>query len=342
MGEAGGVSVQVTGEVRVRKSAVALLTVLAMTVCVALVALQPVSGQARWDPKTPKLPMAKTWQAYKAKLPPYTPARTPEGVPDMQGTWGGPGGAGADDIEEHEYVDVTTPPQESFISDPPDGKIPYTPWALARRNEIRAGLGRGWPGESDQRLYADPNTYCAGMIASRGNVGEIIQQPGLVIMVAARAHREIPTDGRPHIASSAKFWRGNPRGRWEGNTLVIDVTSLNGRHWFDSVGNIYSDNTRMIERLTMVDPNTIDYEVTVEDATMYTRPWKMNYPLRRAGSGGTDNRTGTYAWRTTVTVDPDPYAREVWEATCNEGIARNVVDMRSIGFKWYRGVTPPK
>ena len=125
---------------------------------------QPVSGQARWDPKTPKLPMAKTWVAYKATLPPYTPPRTPDGVPDLQGTWGGPGGAGGDDIEEHEYVDATTPPQESFVSDPADGKIPYTPWALAKRNEIRAGLSRGWPGENGERLYADPATYCVTMI----------------------------------------------------------------------------------------------------------------------------------------------------------------------------------
>ena len=57
---------------------------------------------------------------------------------------------------------------------------------------------------------------------------------------------------------------------------------------------------RMVERLRMVDANTIDYELTVEDPTIYTRPWKMNYPMRRAGTGGTDNTTGKYAWRNTV------------------------------------------
>ena len=320
----------------------ACVTVAALAVCLAFAAMEPVAGQARWDPKTPKLPMARTWTAYKVKLPRYTAPRTPDGVPDLQGTWGGPGGAGGDDIEDHEYVDVTTPPQESFVSDPPDGRIPYTPWALARRNEMRAGLARGWPGESRERLYADPATYCVTTIGPRGNVGEIIQQRGVVMMVTQRVHRIIPTDGRPHMSDRAKFWRGNPRGRWEGETLVIDVTGLNGRHWFDSVGNFYSENTRMTERLTRVDANTIDYELAVEDPTIYSRPWKMNYPLRRAGSGGTDNATGKYAWRDAVAVDPDPYAREAWENTCNEGIARNVINMHSLGFKWFRGVTPPR
>ena len=325
-----------------RRSVLAMVTAAVVTLCLSALAWQPVSGQAMWDPKTPKLPMAKAWAARKATLRPYTPPRTPDSVPDFQGTWGGPGGAGGDDIEEHDFVDVTTPPQESFISDPPDGKIPYTPWALAKRNEIRAGLSRGWPGESGQRLYADPATYCFTMIGPRGNIGEIIQQPGLVMMVTARTHRIIPTDGRPHTSASATFWRGNPRGRWDGNTLVVDVTGLNGRHWFDSVGNFYTENTHMVERLTMVDPNTIDYELAVEDPTIYTRPWKMNYPLRRAGTGGINNVTGTYAWRDTVPTDPDPYAREVWEATCNEGIEPNVASMHRLGFKWFRGVTPPR
>jgi hypothetical protein len=81
-----------------------------------------------------------------------------------------------------------------------------------------------------------------------------------------------PDDGRPHTSASATFWRGNPRGRWDGNTLVVDVTGLNGRHWFDSVGNFYTEHTHMVERLTMVDPNTIDYELAVEDPTSPTWP----------------------------------------------------------------------
>ena len=323
------------------KNASAAMTT-ACVVAFVLLVPQPATGQRRWDPNTPKLPMAKTWVAYKATLPPFDPPRTIDGVPDLQGQWRGPGGGAGDDIEEHGYVDITTPPQESFISDPPDGKIPYTPWALAKRNEIRAGLSRRWPGESGERLYADPASYCLSTIGPRGVVGEIIQQPGVVFMVASRIHRVIPTDGRAPIGDRAKFWRGASRGRWEGDTLVVDVTNLNGLHWFDSVGNFYSENTRFTERFTLVDANTIDYELTIEDPTIYTRPWTMNFPRRRVGTGGTDGTTGEYAWRDSVAVDPDPYALERWEDSCNEGVGHTVGALHRLGFKWFRGVTPPR
>ena len=146
----------------------------------------PATGQAFWAKDTPKLPMAKTWVAQKAKLPPYSPPRTPDGVPDLQGVWGGAGGDGTSYLEDHEFVDVTTPAQESFVSDPPDGKVPYTPWAMTRRKEILAGLGRGWPGESGERLYSSPGSYC---LESMPNVSfdgqEIVQKPGSVIMLNA-------------------------------------------------------------------------------------------------------------------------------------------------------------
>jgi hypothetical protein len=319
------------------RSFAAVIATVGFVLSILMLTLQPASGQARWERDTPKLPMAKTWAQYRAKLPPYHPPRTPDGVPDLQGTWGGPGGAGTDDIEEHEYVDVTTPPQESFISDPPDGKIPYTPRALALRNRIRAGLSRGWPGESGERLHVDPNTFCLTTIGPRSGNYEIVQKPGYVVMLGARVHHVIPTDGRAHIGPQAKFWSGNLRGRWEGDTLVVDVTNLNGRHWFDSVGNFYSDNTRMVERWTMVDKNTIDYEITIEDPTIYTRSWKMNFPKRRAGTGGTDNRTGKYAWRDSPQPENNPYAKEVWETTCNEGNAHHLEEAHALGFKWYKG-----
>ena len=135
----------------------ATVTALTLVLWVLLLTPRPAAGQRRWPRDTPKLPMAKTWIAQKAELPPYTPPRTPDDVPDLQGVWSGAGGDGTSFLEDHEYIDLTTPAQESFVSDPPDGKIPYTPWALAKRNEILAGLARGWPGESGERLYVAPS-----------------------------------------------------------------------------------------------------------------------------------------------------------------------------------------
>src|SRR5258706_7483094 len=115
-------------------------TVFTTLTAVLYILVMPERGgaQAFYAPNTQKLPQAKTWMARKAKLPPYTAPRTPDGVPDLQGVWGGPVGGGNDDIEEHGYVDVTTPPQESYVSDPPDGRAPYTPWGPPRRDEMQS------------------------------------------------------------------------------------------------------------------------------------------------------------------------------------------------------------
>jgi hypothetical protein len=160
-------------------------------------------------------------------------------------------------------------------------------------------------------------------------------------MLSDDAYRVIPTDGRPAISQDAKFWLGTARGRWEGNTLVVEVTSLNGKGWFDSTGQFYSENTRMVERWTLVDANTIDYEVTVEDPTIYTRPWKMNFPKRRAGTAPSGPR-GVSAASTLPPVNDDPYANELWETACYEGNTQNLESIRALGYKWFPGVTPPR
>jgi hypothetical protein len=317
---------------------VSLVTVLG----IGLLLPPPSAGQAFWPKDTPKLPMAKTWVAQKAKLPPYTPPRTPDGVPDLQGVWNGAGGDNNSYLEDHEYVDETTPAQESFVSDPADGKIPYTPWALAKRNEILRGLARGWPGESGERLHVSPGAFCLFyMPVFSFDEQEIVQRPGQVIMLSDDTYRVIPTDGRSAMSQNSKFWLGVSRGRWEGNTLVVEVTGLNGKGWFDSTGQFYSENTRMIERWRLVDANTIDYEVTVEDPTIYTRPWKMNFPKRRAGTAPPGPRGRSIA-STLPRLDKDPYEKEMWERGCYEGNGQTIKGVRSLGYKWFDGVAPPK
>ena len=156
-----------------------VVTALTLTPWALSLAPGPAAGQAFWREDAPKLPMAPTWLAEKATLPPYSPTLTPEGVPDLQGVWGASGGDGLSYLEDHEYVDVTTPAQETFISDPPDGKVPYTPWAMAKRNEILAGLARGWPGESGERLYASPSSYCLYFMPEFSfEEVEIVREPG--------------------------------------------------------------------------------------------------------------------------------------------------------------------
>jgi hypothetical protein len=320
-----------------------VVTALTVVLGVLLLTAESVVGQAFWAKDTPKLPMAKTWVAQKAKLPRYSPPRTPDGVPDLQGEWSGAGGDNNSFLEDHEYVDVTTPAQESFVSDPPDGKVPYTPWALAKRNEFLAGLARGWPGETGQRLHLSPGSFCLdGLPVFSFDPQEIIQRPGSVIMLSDDTYRIIPTDGRPAISQNAKFWFGNSRGRWDGDTLVVEVTSLNGKGWFDSTGHFYSENTRMVERWRLADANTMDYELTIEDPTIYTRPWKINFPKRRAGTGPTGGPRGVTAASVLPPAAKNPYASESWERACFEGNTESMRGMHSLGFKWFYGVTPPK
>jgi hypothetical protein len=289
-----------------------------------------IAGQGRFLPDTPKQPGARTWVARKAALPLFQPPRLPDGTPNLQGRWGG--SYSGDDIEETEYVDATTPPAESRVSDPPDGRIPYQPWSRGERDRHRANLARGWPGETGERLYMDPQTFCLKNVPRYAQRGfELVQAPGYVVQMLnwGHYHRRIPLDGRPRLAEDAKFWMGIPRGRWEGDTLVVETTNFNGKMWLDSVGNFFSEHARVIERFRLVDANTLDYEVTVEDPATFTRPWTINAPLQRAGMGGGNAAAA------------DPYASESWEHACHEGNGHHVEGAQKLGFKWYPGAKAP-
>jgi hypothetical protein len=221
--------------------------------CVLALAPSAVEGQGLYSRDAAKQPGSPSWLKELASLPAFDPPRLPDGTPDLQGTWTGPNGG--DDIEEHGYVDVSSPPEETYISDPPGGRVPYQPWALVLRNEIRTGLARGWPGEKE-RLYTDPQTFCLYTVpraTTRGGF-EIIQAPGYVLMAFNFAHyyRSIPLNAAmPHVSPAVKQWMGNSRGHWEGNTLVVDVTGITGKNWLDQVGNFFSENVHVVERFTL-------------------------------------------------------------------------------------------
>jgi hypothetical protein len=146
---------------------------------------------------------------------------------------------------------------------------------------------------------------------------EILQAPDHVLILLERAHtsRFIPTTGVPHVGPDVRLWQGDSRGRWEGNTLVVDVTNQNGRAWFDQAANLYSETTHMVERFTLIDAVTMHYQVTIEDPRLYTRPWTMVFPLRRNTQRGF----------------------RLLEEACHEG-ERNTQPLIDLGYKIYPGL----
>jgi hypothetical protein len=95
------------------------------------------------------------------------------------------------------------------------------------------------------------------------------------------AVRQVYVDGSRHPPGHIDWWMGDSRGRWEGDTLAVDLVDFNDETWFDRAGNFHSDALHLIERYTLTDPDHIDYDVTIEDPKVFTRPWKMRMPLYR-------------------------------------------------------------
>ena len=97
--------------------------------------------------------------------------------------------------------------------------------------------------------------------------------------------RVIPLDGRPHPGSDIKLWMGDSRGRWEGNTLVVDATNHNDSTRFSVLGDFHSDEMQLTERWTFVDSETLEYRATTDDPQVYTRPWTLGITIKRNVSG---------------------------------------------------------
>ena len=226
----------------------------------------------------------------------WTPPRTPDGQPDLQGYWdGGPVNA-SHSIEEgccdaiHARMQSRGPDRlglpDPLIVDPPDGRIPYQPWAAERRNQFLIDM------ETPTDLaHIDPEDRCLLLGAPRSNYRgdlEIRQTPGYVVILYewAHAYRIIPTDGRAHVGGDIGMFNGDSRGRWEGDTLVVDVTNFNDQIWLDSHGSFYSEALHVVERWRLVDGGTISYEATIEDPNVFTRPWTLAFTMGRKGRDG--------------------------------------------------------
>ena len=197
--------------------------------------------------------------------------RTPSGKPDLQGIWRVQNRAAYDlrfHVARHEM-----PAGQSVIE---GDEIPYQAWAAEKQRQNFAN-----------RATEDPlnSCYMPGVprIMYLEFPFQIFQTNDHVAITFewSQVYRLIYTNGQPTMHEGIESWMGNSRGRWEGDVLVVQVTDHNDRTWFDAAGNFHSDALKVTERYALRDTNTIDYEVTIEDPKVFTRPWKIRMPLHR-------------------------------------------------------------
>jgi len=200
-----------------------------------------------------------------------TSARTSDGKPNLQGIWQVLNTA-AWDIQDHS-ARLGVPAGQGIVV---GNDIPYTPAALAKKRQNFAN-----------RATADPESkgYLPGVprIMYMPFPFQIFQAPDQIVMIFEydRGIRTIYTNGTPHPRGPLNFWMGDSRGHWEGDTLVADVTYFTDETWLDRAGNFHSDALHVIERYTLADADHIDYEATLEDANVFTKPWTMRMVLYR-------------------------------------------------------------
>ena len=228
------------------------------------------------------------------EFPAYTAQRTADGKPDFNGIWQSVATANWD-LEAHSaaagpYTELVgawgaQPGGQSVVE---GGVIPYRPEALARKQaNFAQRAAPSVPGDGVEPPLGDPELKCWMPGVPRSMYMpypfQIVQTPETILithefngttrLVRMNWPEETPVDNT--------FFMGWSRGRWEGETLVIDVTGLNDKNWLDRAGNFYSDAAHVVERLTAVSPYHLWYEATIEDAKVFSRPWKISFPLYR-------------------------------------------------------------
>jgi hypothetical protein len=180
----------------------------------------------------------------------------------------------------------------SLIVDPVDGKIPPLTAEGQRRNARGPAPNSVGPhppaGPEDLSnalrciTYGVPRLGAAN-INSAGPLGyyQILQAPGYVVLFMETIHetRIIPLDGRPHLSQSLHQWSGDSRGRWDGGTLVVDTTNFSSQSGFMGA----AENLHLVERFARVAADTINYEITLDDPTTWTKPWTVVIHLKRTG-----------------------------------------------------------
>jgi hypothetical protein len=187
---------------------------------------------------------------------------------------------GAEDMVDREFDNRT-----SLIVNPPDGKLPALT-AAAQRRQADAAEAAKRPTTRPEDLTNFIRCITFGVPRVGGNFGagpysyyQIFQTAGYVVLFTEMIHeaRIIPLDGRPHLPQNIRQWNGDSRGRWEGKTLVVDTTNFSTKSNY--MGS--AENLHLVERFTRVAPNRIDYEVTIDDPTTWTKPWRAVIRLKQ-------------------------------------------------------------
>jgi len=207
--------------------------------------------------------------------------RLPDGHPDLQGLWmksaGGFQGLFIGSLDGTNFAAGGGRGGRGGGRGPAAPEYPYTPQAAAERADR---LKRG---------YEDPEARChlPGVPRALDQPGglypvQIIQDEKSVALLHEAMHdvRIIPTDNSPH-PRNYWAWDGDSRGKWDGDTLVVDVSNFNGRTWLDMQANFVDENEHVVERFTLVDRDTIQYEATITDPTVFVRPVQMRFTLKR-------------------------------------------------------------
>jgi hypothetical protein len=294
----------------VRSRLLKLMGTLTIAIAVAWLAPIPTAGQA---------PVSSTTASTGAPSRTGTPRRLPDGQPDIQGIYTNqwvvpierftkeerdafekaivahrgenPGAYGYEWFDRPDGgtdrpVNSPHPPGHVAVIDPPEGRIPWQPWALAKKTYIR-----DHPFETraiyDYRIRCLPAGTPRGTFYSYYNGWQIQQPPGRVVILYEHNHlyRVIRLDGSPHPGPNIQLWMGDSIGRWEGNTLVVDVRNFTGKTWVVGdlggegmhTGSFHSPALHVVERFTIVDANNIDYEATIEDPNVFTNQWKLGF-----------------------------------------------------------------
>jgi hypothetical protein len=228
---------------------------------------------------TPPPPMAMNSTPARVPVKPVSAKsdvhRRPDGKPDFQGYYVPDAGGANFGLQKHSGNGLT-PAGRGIIVDPPDSTLPMQPWAVeetANRNK-------------EERGYDDPTAHCFPAGVPRAmyvpTSYHFIQTPDYLLILHERiAWRIISLRQRPHLPDTIRLWQGDSIGHWEGDTLVVDTTNLNGRPWLNEVGEVISYAAHVVERFTPDGRNTIRYEATVADPVVYTRPWTIAFPIKR-------------------------------------------------------------